>query len=330
MRIRVLGGGWYGCHLAMSLLRRGHKVELHEIAGHLFSGASGANPARLHLGFHYPRSKLTRAACQEHFAQFMTAYGGLTRAVPCNIYAVAHESNLDFGSYLQVLRGDVEFVTVHQPSDFQLQNVEGAVLTGERHVIISAARRFFEHELRNVVCFGLAPNEVNSSSFDWTIDCTFCANDGANIDRYEPCVMGLLESDDADTAVTIMDGPFPSIYPWNEVERLSSLTSAKFTPLAKVETWKDARDILSSTSAVEMHNRCVEMFQQMLHFWPAARDKYKLVGYRNGIRAMPSSKADARLVDVIQVGDRSLRVRAGKIDAIFLAERMILDQIGLS
>lgn len=328
MRVRVLGGGWYGSHIALSLLRRGHDVELHEIAGHLFSGASGSNPARLHLGFHYPRSKLTRAACQEHFSDFMATYGEITRAVPCNIYAVADESALDFGSYLQVLRGDVEFVTVNHPRDFGLKNVEGAVLTGERHVIISEARMYFEHELRNVVRYGLAPNEVNSRDYDWTIDCTFCANDGANIDRYEPCVMGVLESSDADIAVTIMDGPFPSIYPWNEKERLSSLTSAKFTPLAKVPTWAEAREVLSSTSPAQLYERCVQMFDQMLSFWPAARHKYQLVGHRIGIRAMPSSKADARLVDVVPVGDRALRVRAGKIDAIFLAERVILEQIG--
>lgn len=40
MKIRTLGGGIYGCHLALAL-RGEHEVELHEIAGRLFNGASG-------------------------------------------------------------------------------------------------------------------------------------------------------------------------------------------------------------------------------------------------------------------------------------------------
>lgn len=42
---------------------------------------------------------------------------------------------------------------------------------------------------------------------------------------------------------------------------------------------------------------------------------------------MPLSGADTRLVDVIRVGNRALRVRAGKIDAIIHAERMIREMI---
>ena len=144
MRIRVLGGGWYGSHISLALKRRGHDVELHEVADHLFAGASGANPARLHLGFHYPRSKLTRAACQDHQAMFMERYGFLTRSVQVNIYAVAeHDSQVDFGTYCQVLRGEVEFVNVVKPSEFGLKGVEGALLTGERHILIHRAILFF-------------------------------------------------------------------------------------------------------------------------------------------------------------------------------------------
>jgi hypothetical protein len=43
---------------------------------------------------------------------------------------------------------------------------------------------------------------------------------------------------------------------------------------------------------------------------------------------MPRSAADARLVDVVRVGERALRVRAGKIDAIFHAERLVREMIG--
>lgn len=327
MRIRILGGGWYGCHLALALKRAEHEVELHEIASQLFSGASGGNPARLHLGPHYPRSKLTRALCQEHHAKFMNHYGFLTRSVPVNLYAVADaDSWVDFGTYVQVLRGEIEFVTVERPAEFGLTSIEGAILTGERHIIIDNARRYFETELKPVIRFGMRCDVIDSNQWDWTIDCTFCANDSEGIERYEPCITGILEGP-TDKAVTIMDGPFPSIYPWNEDHQLNSLTSARYTPIGRFETHAEARQVIDSISALQVDIQLQNMVSQMASFWPESREIYRLVDSRLTIRAMPRSGASARLVDVVRVGERALRVRAGKIDAILHAEQMIRELI---
>jgi hypothetical protein len=90
-------------HLALALKRAdGHEVEVHETRRDIFEGASGNIPARLHQGFHYPRSRLTRAACQITAEAFMARYGHLTRGVPVNIYAVAeHQSLVDFDQYVR-------------------------------------------------------------------------------------------------------------------------------------------------------------------------------------------------------------------------------------
>lgn len=329
MRVRIIGGGWYGCHIASKLAGSVEEVELHESADRLFSGASGGNPARLHKGFHYPRSRLTRAACLDHADAFERAYGALTRAVPINLYCVAAEDSLmDFGTYRQVLAGEVEFVTVFRPEEFGLRNVEGALLTGERHIVIDEAREHFREKLGGRVRFGSRPERIDDPEWDWTIDCTFCANDAEAIDRYEPCLVVLLEGP-TDKAVTIMDGPFPSIYPWNEAQGLSSLTSAKFTPLSKTcRSWGEARQMIRDVTEAELVDRSMGMLNQIAAFWPAALDLYKIADLRTSIRAMPRSGADARLVDVIRVGERALRVRAGKIDAVFRAEALIREAIG--
>jgi hypothetical protein len=333
VKIRVLGGGWYGSHLALALLRDGHDVELHEIASRMFAGASGACPARLHQGMHYPRSRLTRAACQDHAAEFMGAYGHLTRPVHTNIYAVADRDSLvDFGTYCQVLRGEVEFIKIHDPAEFGLQNVEGAILTGERYISIPAAAEHFLTVLGEAVKFNTPANEVDSKEWDWTIDCTFCANDAENIDRYEPCVTGLVSGLDERTAITIMDGPFPSLYPWGgdvDYWGLHSVTSASLTPLSKTcKTWDEAKEILDRTPADEFEGRAEEMLKQMAHFYPAAKGPWVRVrDALTAIRAMPRSGADARLVDVVRVGERALRVRAGKIDAVFHAERIVREML---
>lgn len=333
MRIRILGGGWYGCHLALALLKRGHDVQLHEIADQLFAGASGGNPARLHLGFHYPRSHLTRAMCQDTHREFMAVYGSLTRTVPVNVYAIAADrSQVDWGNYKQSLRGEVDFVELERPEELGLQNIEGAVLTGERHIVIRAARAFFERELRGHVYFQIDHRDYTPipPGFDWTIDCTFCARDAERIDRYEVCVTGLLQACEPASvpmAVTIMDGPFPSIYPWEPGGQLYSITSALHTPIARATTYGEARSLLEQVSAADAGAQVIKMREQMRHYWPWSWDAFRAYGELVRIRAMPLSGADARLVDVVRSGERSLRIRAGKIDAVMFAERQIVPLI---
>jgi hypothetical protein len=324
VRIRVLGGGWYGCHLALALSEQGHDVELHETRHRIFMGASGSIPARLHQGFHYPRSRLTRAACLDHAQAFMARYGHLTAGVPINIYAIAeHQSQVDFAQYVQTLRGEVEFIQIAQPAEFGLEHVEGAVLTGERHILTDRAREFFELRLGDRIQTRHEPAEdLNDPAWDWTIDCTFCAHESAGVDRYEPCLVVLLAGP-TDKAITIMDGPFPSLYPWDEAQGLCSLSSALWTPFSKtIRTWLEARQAIDDASEADIAERARQMLDQMAVFYPQIR-RYEVADYRLSIRAMPLSGADTRLVDVAQLGDRLLRVRAGKIDAVLAAEQMV-------
>lgn len=327
MRVRVLGAGIYGCHIASALIAAGHDVEIHEIADRIFAGASGGIPARLHIGAHYPRSQLTRAACGEHHAAFMSVYGDMTRSVPVNLYAVAaSDSLMDFGTYCQVLKNEIEFITVEHPAEFGLREVEGAILTGERHIVTDEMAAHFSAYLAGAVKLGVKPADFDESEFDLTVDCTFCARDSANVDRYEPCMTVILEGP-TDRAVTIMDGPFPSLYPWNEDRGLSSLTSAKLTPLARCATRAEAEEVLRTAQTPDIEQNAAAMLEQMARFYPAVRDLYRSVGKKLSIRAMPRSGSDARLVDVVRVGLRTLRVRAGKIDAVIHAEHVVKEMM---
>ncbi len=332
MKIRILGGGFYGCHIASMLIKDGHCIELHEIADKLFSGASGNIPARLHCGSHYPRSKLTRIACRSHYKEFMDNYGHLTRHVPVNLYCIAaYDRLLDFGTYCDILRNDIEFITVSDTSEFGLENVEGAILTGERHILVDVARDYFYERLKDHVKFGILPDQ-GGDDFDLTVDCTFCARDEQDIDRFEVCLTVLLEGP-TDKAVTVMDGPFPSLYPWDEERGICSLTSAEWTPIEKRNNWLDAREILNNIPPEIVNYNAEQMIRQMSFYYPGI-ENYRLIDTRLAIRAMPRSGCDARLVDVIYhslIGNlrhhRTIRVRAGKIDAIFYAYDEIINII---
>lgn len=328
LNILILGGGWYGCHLAMAL-KKDNVVHLWEKRDRLFSGASGANPARLHEGFHYPRSGATRSACLSHHDQFMRQYGDLVRPIETNLYAVAQDDSLvDFATYLDVMRG-VPHIPIRTPQDYGLINVEGALLTNERHIRIDLAREFFTRELEAQVIYQMINiDQSHMLAYDLVIDCTFCACDEFGVDRYEACVVGLLEGPTS-RAVTVMDGPFPSIYPWNEEQGLCSLSSALHTPFRRCVKHAEAQYAVDGAGKSMLNKICLAMLQQLYHFYPAARERYRLVEFLTGVRAMPRSSAAARLVDVLIVNDKHIRIRAGKIDAIFTAEQVVRSHIAM-
>lgn len=328
-KIRILGAGWYGCHIGRSLSRAGHVVEIHEIATSIFSGASGSIPARCHQGFHYPRSRMTRAACQEHQSAFLSEYRFLTHSVPVNLYAIAAEDSLvDFDQYVRTLAGEVPFIPV-DAAEFGLSNCEGAVLTGERHIVTDLARRFFETELRGLVHFKVGPKDSSAADFDLTIDCTFGSNSEANVDRYEPCLVLLLKGP-TDRAITVMDGPFGSLYPWDEEQGLCSLSSARWTPFRKdLKTYAEAREFLEKLLRREADVQAQKMIEDFAHFYPPLLRHFEIAELKFSIRAMPRSGADTRLVDVQWGASNVINVRAGKIDAILHAERAIREMAGL-
>lgn len=327
MKIRVLGAGWYGCVIALELIKSGHEVEVHELADQIFAGASGNNPARLHLGPHYPRSGITRRSCQSHFREFMDRFGDFTRAIPVNIYAVAeHDSLIDFESFKKALRSEIEFLTVERPAEFGLKNVEGAIICGERHIVLDEVKAHFEKELQGRVHFGVKTSRLEDTRWDWTIDATFSAYDELSVERFEPCLTVLL-SGPTHRAVTIMDGKFGSVYPWNADKRLCSLTHAELTPFSKsIKTWAGAKAALDELKYFEVRQRALTMIERMAEHWPQVRD-YKVEDYRFSIRAIQRSAADSRTADIARVANRVLRVRAGKISGVFPDARQVVRMV---
>ncbi|MEZ4918378.1 MAG: FAD-dependent oxidoreductase [Saprospiraceae bacterium] len=66
----VIGGGIFGCYAALYLAGKGMHVGLLEKEDRLFQKASLVNQARLHSGYHYPRSIATAAMSDAHKERF--------------------------------------------------------------------------------------------------------------------------------------------------------------------------------------------------------------------------------------------------------------------
>ncbi len=73
-KIVVVGGGFFGMYLAEYLAKKKHSVILLERETSLMKRASYHNQARVHTGYHYPRSVLTALRSRVSFPQFVEEF----------------------------------------------------------------------------------------------------------------------------------------------------------------------------------------------------------------------------------------------------------------
>ena len=174
-RIAIVGGGYYGCHLACVIKERfgdAADVTLFERAGGLFAGSSSKHQFRLHLGYHYPRSFATRTQIRRGFSEFKARYPSFSRAFGNNVYAIGKRASiLDVETYTQIMDSHVE----HQPlvtdhlaamehariSEAELErrgftNCSGALECREEFLFVQEPRLYFQDRLRSLgVCVRL-------------------------------------------------------------------------------------------------------------------------------------------------------------------------------
>lgn len=70
----IVGGGIFGVYGAIHLSRKGQRVLLVERESALFQKASVVNQARLHAGYHYPRSVATARIANEYKERFIAEH----------------------------------------------------------------------------------------------------------------------------------------------------------------------------------------------------------------------------------------------------------------
>src|SRR3954470_11282519 len=91
----VIGGGFFGASIATYLARkRGlHRVVVVEREDALLSRASYCNQARIHNGYHYPRSFTTAFRSRVNFPRFLSEYPEVVRRDFTKVYAIARSSS---------------------------------------------------------------------------------------------------------------------------------------------------------------------------------------------------------------------------------------------
>ena len=85
----ILGAGLYGLYSALFCGRRGEKVAVFEYDDAPFRRATYINQARVHMGYHYPRSFSTAIKSAGYFRRFNEEYGFCVHRSFDQIYATS-------------------------------------------------------------------------------------------------------------------------------------------------------------------------------------------------------------------------------------------------
>lgn len=256
----IFGAGIYGLYSARLLGKRGSTVAVVEHDGGPFQRASYVNQARVHHGYHYPRSVSTAMKTARYYRRFSTEFPFAINRGFKKIYAVSSVNSLtnsvQFRRFCDYV--GIPAVEINPSLYFNPQYIEAAFETEEYAFDPFAVRDFLMEGIGGLKNVELFPSRrvssvekgggVFSVSFEGgdlsieapsIISATY-ASTNQLLKRfgfqpmkikYEICevilvdVLGFLK----DAGLTVMDGQFFSIMPFGLSGR-HSLTSVAFTP----------------------------------------------------------------------------------------------------
>ena len=251
----VIGGGFFGCSLALALRERGERVTLVEREADLLLRASANNQARVHGGYHYPRSILTALRSRLNYPRFVAEFAPCIDRSFRHYYAVArrqsHVTARQFETFCHRIGARLAPAPAEVRAWFDAELVE-KVYEVEEHAfdveLLRAAVRERLQDARVEVqlatrALRAAPGELQTDRgvlrASWMFNCTYSsvnellAASGARCVplRHELAEVALVEPPPAlrGCAVTVMCGPFFSLMPF-PAQRLHSLTHVRYTP----------------------------------------------------------------------------------------------------
>jgi len=227
----VIGAGWYGCYITNCLRKLGYNCDITDKTDRIMTASSRYNQNRLHLGFHYPRNYRTRLECMKGYKMFMQQFGQLTSELT-NIYAISQDSIVDQQTYRNIYTYEqvpYEYLDkLPESVPVQIQHIEpGYILQQERYIDPDMAAAYWARRLTLKPWATVDPNE-----YEWIIDMTY-GNYVPFVDSYREDCLTLIYRAHCPTTIgiTIMDGPFFSIYPYNISEQLYTVTHVRYTPM---------------------------------------------------------------------------------------------------
>jgi glycine/D-amino acid oxidase-like deaminating enzyme len=226
----VIGGGFYGSAIALYLARQRafRDVLLIEQGETLLGRASYNNQARIHNGYHYPRSLTTAFRSRVNLPCFVEAHRAAVKSDFTHLYAVSRRNSKTSAKQFVRFCRDIGARLSRAPA--ALQGLFDARLIEEVFVVEGCLT--LECAVK-----GHSPRLLLSARY--VFNCTYSGLNGLGGDfprnqarlKHEITEMALIRPPGAlrELGVTVMDGPFFSMMPF-PAKGLHSLSHVRYTP----------------------------------------------------------------------------------------------------
>lgn len=256
----VIGAGLYGFYAALFAARRGEKVIVLECDEAPFKRATYINQARVHQGYHYPRSLSTALKSAGYFARFNADFAFCLRRDFQKIYATSSRYSWSNSEQFKHFCAAANIPCQEVPTGefFQADKCDGAFLTREYTYDAMVLRDYYVEKLKEEgervqINYGVkitvmeraaalyrlhtADGQIYAAPF--VLNATYAGTNQllAMLDfapfkiKYELCEIILCRPTGKlpEYGITVMDGPFFSIMPFGQTP-YHSLTAVAFTP----------------------------------------------------------------------------------------------------
>ena len=301
----IVGGGFFGCSLALHLSQVcGSHVVILEKEPDLLQRASYANQARVHNGYHYPRSLLTALRCRVNFSRFVRDYADCIVSDFDKYYAVgkllSKVSANQYELFCQRIGASYEVAPKEIRQLFNPELVEQVYVVKEyafdavklKEMMYRRLRECdieirFSTEAKTVRQAANSLLEITCSSTEGTerivaprvINCTYSRLNMLLVNsglpglylKQELTEMALVDVPDEikDRGFTMMCGPFFSIMPFPP-RGLHTLSHVRYTPHCEwkstdFDTYMDPHEYISS---VEKKSDYLYMIKDAARYMP--------------------------------------------------------------
>lgn len=308
----VIGGGFYGAAIAIYLVKqRGLKrVLLVERESALMQRASYNNQARIHNGYHYPRSFTTAYRSRVNFPNFIRDWSHAVHQDFIKLYAIARRNSKvtarQFERFCRDIGADIQPVDAGLRRLFEPRLIEDVFLVRECAFDSTKLAEWAHNELHDAgvrLCFdtralavskarnsGLIVYTEDSQGHQVSTHCRYlfnCTYSGLNhLKGSFPGVRAGLKQEITEMAlmamppalrnlgITVMDGPFFSMMPF-PARGLHTLSHVRYTPHM---FWSDQSEIdpYARLNEYHRHTRVDRMVRDVGRYIPAILDaKYE-------------------------------------------------------
>ncbi len=298
----VIGGGFYGATIAIYLARQrrvGHVVLL-EREDSLLTRASYSNQARVHNGYHYPRSFTTAFRSRVNLPRFMRDWPSAVKTDFQKIYAISRRNSkitarqferfcneigaklLPVSSTVRALFDERLIESVFGVEEYAFDSRQLAEWARRELVELGVELRFNTRATAIRHDDGALTVSIGNGATADTVRCRYvfnCSYSGLNqlggdypgtVTRIKQEVteMALVRVPPAmkDMGVTVMDGPFFSLMPF-PARTLHTLSHVRYTPHF---SWVDAQgvDPYQRLAVYDRQTRVERMIRDVARYVP--------------------------------------------------------------